>query len=495
MKLFTGVLLCVSWASAVFSQAATDTSVTERKSATDISVTERKPATDTSVIERKPLKFFSGFDEGQLVSGQSNYSNVQHDVRQWISRFNAFLNEEAVVEKHLTLKLGIGAFIWYAFPNQNTDIFLVTKFAPAVAEASGTYKIGDIANPLFELQFGYFPFKYNPDAYDMGEYLLRSGAYPGYLVNGRWNIIGDNLYRTQGIRFSNYLLDRTIQQHFLATMERDFPPMYDISLSYVGTAQIAKMFNIGAGISFAHLISMNENLTTPKDVYNRYLGDSALDGNQGINGNTDTLQGVNYFTFRGIKLMGMASFDIKPVIPTTIFGKEDLKVFVEAAVLGVKNYPFYYDDITKRIPVMFGFNFPTFKLLDVLSFEWEWYGSQFDNNMQNSQQGQDPTWYVPNSNPREYDSTLAFTNASGFNKEGATTWRQYFSQDNWKWAIYAKKSLGKAVTLQLQMANDHMRMITFQVLPDYVDATRGVDGPFKLFTKEWYFDFKVQFGI
>ena len=168
--------------------------------------------------------------------------------------------------------------------------------------------------------------------------------------------------------------------------------------------------------------------------------------------------------------MGMASFDIKPVIPTTIFGKEDLKIFVEAAVLGVQNYPFYYDDITKRIPVMFGFNFPTFKILDVLSFEWEWYGSQFDNNMQNSQTGQLPEWYIPTNShaPNEYDDTAAFsssTKPTGFNADGATTWKQYFSQDNWKWAIYAKKSLGKSISLHLQLANDHMHMITYQVLP------------------------------
>ncbi len=506
MKLFTSMVLCVFWAVAAFGQSARDSSAVEPKPlepATDASVIEQKPllsATDASGIERKPLKIAAGMDEGQIVSGQSNYLNLQSGVRQWISRLNTFLNEEVDVNKRLALKVGVGAFIWYPYPESNTDQYLVPKFSPAVSEASGTYKIGDIANPLFEFQFGYFPFKYNPDAYDMGEYLLKSGAYPGYLVNGRWNIIGDNLYRAQGIRFSNYLLDRTIQQHLLFTMEHDYPPMYDISPSYIVTGNIAKMFNVGAGISFAHLISMNEAKTTPQDPYNRYLGDSALDGTEGFNNKgVDTLQGVHFYTFRGIKLMGMASFDIKPVIPTTIFGKEDLKIFIEAAVLGVQNYPFYYDDITKRIPVMFGFNFPTFKILDVLSFEWEYYGSQFDNNMQNSQNGQLPTWYInADYNPREYDDTAAFsssTKPTGFNANGATTWRQYFSQDNWKWAIYAKKSLGKSISLHLQLANDHMHMITYQVLPDYIDATHGVDSWYKMFQKDWYFDFKVQIGI
>jgi hypothetical protein len=241
------------------------------------------------------------------------------------------------------------------------------------------------------------------------------------------------------------------------------------------------MLSLGGGISYAHLISMNENLTTPKNSFNQYRGDSALKGD--LAGTLDTNPDVKFYTFRGIKLMGMATFDIKPVIPTTIFGKEDLKIFVEAAVLGVENYPFFYDDITKRIPVMFGLNFPTFKLLDVLSFEWEYYGSQFSNNMSNAQNNQAAVWFINNNyDPKEFDSTAASAGA--------------LPKDNWKWAIYAKKSLGKAVSLHLQIANDHMRMLNFpNVFPEFIDATRGVDGPFRMFQKDWYFDFKVQIGI
>jgi hypothetical protein len=511
MKLFTSIMLCVFWAVAAFGQPARDSSGVEPKPlepSTDASVIELKPpqpATDASVFERKPLKISSGIDEGQIVSGQAGQGNPEPVSHNWISRLNVFLIQEVNVAKRLTLKVGVGGFIWNPYPDPTTSsdiLFLAPKFAAAVSEASGTYKIGDVANPLFEFQFGYFPFKYNPEAYDMGEYLLKSGAYPGYLVNGRWNIIGDNLYRALGVRFSNYLLNGALEMHLLATMERDYPPEYDISPTFVIKGNIfAKMLSLGGGACYSHLISMNEDRTTPKDGYNRYLGDRALSETEGYNGSADS-QGVQYYTFRGLKLMGMASFDIKPVIPTKVFGKEDLKVFVEAAVLGVQDYPFYYDDIKKRIPIMFGFNFPTFKILDVLSFEWEWYGSQFANNMSNAQNAQDPTWYISPDpltgkyNPATYDDTAAFSAASGFDKEGATTWRQYNQMDTWKWAIYAKKSLGKAVSLHLQLANDHMRMITYpNVFPDYSDATRGVDKWYKMFQKDWYFDFKVQIGI
>jgi hypothetical protein len=51
---------------------------------------------------------------------------------------------------------------------------------------------------------------------------------------------------------------------------------------------------------------------------------------------------------------------------------------------GLKNYPitdtsdeYYpgYNDLLKRTPIMFGFNVPTCKVLDVLSLEAEWWDS------------------------------------------------------------------------------------------------------------------------
>ena len=40
------------------------------------------------------------------------------------------------------------------------------------------------------------------------------------------------------------------------------------------------------------------------------------------------------------------------------------------ALIGVKNYPGWYSERPEeRMPIMAGFNFPTFKILDVLSIE------------------------------------------------------------------------------------------------------------------------------
>jgi hypothetical protein len=174
MRLFTSVLVCVSWASAVLAQITTDSA------ALAPNPVQPALAPDTAVIERKPLRISAGIDQGQIVSGQTGQGVPQHVEHNWVSRINVFLIQEVNVAKRLTLKAGVGGFIWHAYPHPTSSadiLFLAPKFAAAVSEASGTYKMGDVANPLFEFQFGYFPFKYNPEAYDMGEYLLRSGAY------------------------------------------------------------------------------------------------------------------------------------------------------------------------------------------------------------------------------------------------------------------------------------------------------------------------------
>ncbi len=83
--------------------------------------------------------------------------------------------------------------------------------------------------------------------------------------------------------------------------------------------------------------------------------------------------------------MARASFDIKGIFPMDFLGEEDLKIYGELAILGLKDYPGHYNDFSKRIPMMLGFNLPFFGLLnlflprftklDVLKLELEYQGT------------------------------------------------------------------------------------------------------------------------
>jgi hypothetical protein len=332
-----------------------------------------------SAVSIKQLSISTGVEAGSVISGYDEDYQVQLAEDHWQARIGVWLNQEVSLNKRLVLKMGIGGLFFNPYPEKKQDENdFATKFGPGISQATGIYSFGgeDVKNPMFQLQFGYFPFKYNTEAANLGEYLLRSGCYPGFIMGGNWSILGDAVYRVVGTRLSSYLFDKSLQQHLIISSERDVPPMYDLSLTYIGDYNFLKVVDIGAGVDFHHLVSVNEKRTTPQVKENRYA-----DGIPLSNTVQDSLYpNLEYYTFRGIKVMGKISIDPKPLFPSSIFGKEDLKIFGEAAILGVENYPYYYDDIKKRIPVMFGINLPCFKLLDICSVQWEWYGSQFENS-------------------------------------------------------------------------------------------------------------------
>jgi hypothetical protein len=472
---------------------------------------------DSSVVY-KPLSILTGIEAGVVVDGyDEQYREYLVKGGHWQNRLGVWMTQEVTMNKRLTFKMGVGGLFYNAFPEvrKQPDDYTV-KFGPGISQATGIYSFGgeEVEKPWFQLQFGYFPFKYNNEAYNLGEYLLRSGCYPGYIMGGNWNIVGDALYRVIGARLTSFLLDKSIQQHLILSMERDVAPMYDLSLTYIGDVNIAKVIDVGAGIDFHHLISANGDKTTPIDESNRYVPGRALGFGDGIGYDStgakiDTFANMaQYYTFRGIKVMGKVCFDPKPLFPASdILGKEDLKVFGEVAVLGLKDYPYYYDDMKKRIPVMFGINLPFFKLLDVCSIQWEWYGSEFENSLYNPLKLQLP---LPGGDSnKNLDDTAAYTaalsnshdpDATAAQKAGDfssswTTLRQFYSTDNWKWSIYAKRSFGKRFTLFLQMADDNLRMKLNTGRTQYIPTTRGNMSWDQLFQNQWYFMLRLNYGI
>lgn len=462
-------------------------------------------------IVRKPLKISSGIEQGMIISGRDETYNTDYAENQWISRLSVWLNQEVAVRERLILKMGVGGMFWNPFPGlDGAPHTLVTKFGPGVAQATGIYKIGNLANPPFELQFGYFPFKYNQQARNLGEYLLRSGAYPGYIIGGGWSIVGDALYRVMGIRFSNYLLDRSIKNHLIISMERDFSPMHDFALTYIGDVNIGRIFNVGAGVCLNHLIPIRRDKTTPEKLGNRFLGDSALNSSYGTmfdpetNEIIDTLSGDEYFTFKGVKVMAKACFDPKGFFENTPFGEEDLKLFGEMAILGVKDYPFYFDERKNRIPIMFGFNVPPplsvvfdnlfdFRVLDLFSIQLEWYGSEFANSLENMYEEQLPLWKIYGNDPSFYDDTTRYHNDDKLGYQ--ETYREFFQKDNWKWSINMRKKFNTFFTLYLQMANDHYRAKLYTARPQYLSQTNGDPKPFQFFGRDWYFVLRLNFGV
>ena len=432
-------------------------------------------------VQREPLIIGSNFDIGQINA--DIYDKGENDL-QMIQRTSVSMIQKVIIEDNLMLSVGLRGMFWYHYPETNQSHTRLTKFISTVLEAQGVELLGSASAPWGKLQFGLFPFKYNPDAKNLGEYLLRSGAYPNYITTGGWSIINSAEFLTEGFNFE--AKTGPLKHNLLMTIERGIEPINDFSPAYLVSYAPNKVFDAGLGVEFAHLIPVKPSSTTPNgptfkgDPLNRYKNDTLV---------FDTLTtGYSNFTFQSTKLMARTSFNPQALIQSSLLGPEDLKLYAEASVLGVKDYPYYYEGIIHRIPIMIGFNIPTFKALDMLSLEVEYQKTQFSENVAISYENGLPIPQVRTNAIGSYQDAI-----NAFDK-GAN------SKQDLKWSLYAKKSVIPGLTLYAQAASDHMRGIQYTKVfqSDLVTKSWSYDKhavwyfPFK---GDWYFLFRVELGI
>ncbi len=382
---------------------------------------------------------YASFEESEIVKGYLNmqFSNYAGPVLTplWMENAKMGLCANTDVGEHLQIiaafegKLGFSLTTDYN-PQTNYSTTQRPQWDFTIQRGEGLYSFGDPQNPFLQIEAGYFPYKYNPDVRNLGEYLFRSFCYPAALLNTFDRPYADLL----GLRIGNsFAFPVGIFHHdLLITSETKYYPLKDFSLSYLADFSLFHILSVGIGGSLYRMLPVFLNDSgTVKTTVNQYV---------------DTTTGdTGYYTFSGIKLMARVSFDIKGLVPMDFLGKEDLKLYGEVAILGLKNYPGYYDDISQRIPVMLGFNVPAFKLIDLLKLELEYQGTRYPN-------GITQTYYLPYcplpdnpimGNPR----TML------------------------KWSIYANKKIGSHLSLIGQIANDHLMPDNYSTLPAYQPLT------------------------
>lgn len=315
--------------------------------------------------------------------------------------------------------------------------FVVT---PYIAQANFTYAFLDREDAGLSLTGGYFQYNYNPDVRNLGLYLLRGPVYPGFLLSGfdarhvapSANLLGFRLRHRAG----------AFEQDFILNSETELYPLFDISPAYVAGFRAGGL-RVGAGANFYHYLPIEPRITSPDSF--------AYDGNDNPAQTpahpymrtwvyVDTVAGdTTFLSFKGIKLMANASFDVKSLVGDFgVLGGEDLKVYSEIAVIGLdgsKAYKAVYGGYAQRMPVMFGFNVPAFRLLDRLALEVEWYGAKYKDDLVRYQ-----------ASSSSYMSPLPVYDASGADP----------GRDDWKWSLYGTRDVGN-LRFTFQVANDHSR--------------------------------------
>lgn len=389
------------------------------------------------------------YEFGQFMKAESRGSEAMLE-KVWYQRMYMHVGVSATINERTKLDMvgeSVVHFSYVQSKDQLDNDKVLNQFYPHQME--GSYTFGDLERPLLTISAGIFPFKYNPDVRNLGEYLFRSGTYPPVL----WSLFDFPFARLTGLHFSSSPIEG-LNLHALLTSETQFIPLQDYGASFVGDYTVLKSITIGAGVFASHLFPVNAGYVTPKIPENRQI---------------DTATGdTTYCTFKGTKLMGRLSFDPKPFIPLSLFGKNDLRLYCEGAIIGLDNqYPFYME-MWRRIPFMVGFNLPAFKVLDVFAVELEWYKWNYPNSFTSSFfQSQVP---IPDPLEAEY---------ANYN------WKENVL----KWSVYTKKQVGQ-FTFVAQVAYDHNRMEvhSFQQGATYYGDAMHKHG-------DWAWIFKTQYDL
>lgn len=421
------------------------------------------------------------------------------------------------------LTLHTGAFFQqnYTFSQfKNIDVKRDISFY--LIEASVHRSIGDSTLIPMYLDFGYFPVRYNKNSRNLGEYLLRSGAYPPAIASGFE--LSDKV-KALGLRFGAEPV-QGLHVDAMVTSEIAMFPFYDFGLVALAQYSPNQLFSVGAGWMGSRLWSVDSTKTVPGNDTGRFkIKRSSTDFKEVAVYDSATNDTV-LLSHSGHKFEFNFEFNPRSLLNTTLLGESDLKLYGEVGLLGLKKYPLWYTKWAERMPMMVGLNLPTHPLmsggimtalalladassldsekvmlphpdkmwksgiwgvlgagtwalhrymgldtwLDVLAVEVEYYESPYYNSLYNVTANRSPAPFDGGGTTKSYDNFKPHHN------------------DDWKWSVYAAKKIGKSFTLSGQIANDNSNRLSYTTYENY---------HFPMFRnpENWYWMMRAKFAF
>jgi hypothetical protein len=434
-------------------------------------------AGDTSEFKFTPVGY-GALEVGQIESGywKDPQDAIVHIGHVWQQRAYSYFGFDALYKNNLDINIWGGGLIDYSSPQiqANPQTMQTWQFF-FLKTANAQYSLLNSEQNGFQFQLGFFPYKYNPDVRNLGEYLFRASAYPLVVYSDfdfpEANILGLRVhYQYQS---PEKLL--AFQNDLLLHSELYSVPIQDWSLSDVFSAKLFDALTIGGGVSFCNLLSVYGgqygpswfdqyfNPDTSKSIVKQYylLGNAAGD--------------TELFNWKYTKLMGRLSFDPKKFLHSNLFGVNDLILYGEADIMGLKDYPKYFTDMNDRIFYSVGINFPGFKIFDVVNLELEYCHdtSDLSNILLYNQSVPDIEPFGPSDANR--GSILPYQ----------------VLRDQVRWSAYVKKTIldGK-IGFIAQCARDHKKVnfnyFQIQNMSLMETLPRGSD---------WWWAFKTEFNF
>ena len=483
-------------------------------------------------VKMQPLQFGAFQEFGVIQSGLLGSTPIQEMNGEWVDHFGTFLLQRAVINERLEVLGGLGGIFEFPKPEKPQEEFGGSQYklfyiGPSAAKAM--YHFGGM-DGVYSVGGGMFPYNENPDAVNLGSYLFRTMPYPTSIFtggNGGLSVIGAPTTVLQGFHAAANLGNLTFNA-FLTT-ETNMPPLYDWSAALVADLKVGDgLLDLGLGGMWKRLIQVKSEKTQVRALGNSYfdrgnksytgraqlyknpgnflsqLADSAFARNTAadtVRGNalkaksdallaiadsldvakglwvdpkTGLVPGSEFYTPAGIIVTGRFALDLKKIVSAESFSKDDMRLYGEIGVLGLENYPVFYENITERMPIMVGFNFPTFGALDLFAVQMEYFNSPNLNNTYTVGQNNYSIPYLPEDNH--------------FSEK---EWNDLTKKDNVSWSITARKRILGGLNINAQVARDHMRTIG----TDWFYGSRFEPNEILHKTSSWYWMFQLGWNI
>ena len=128
------------------------------------------------------------FELGQVVKGRYNEKgNRETYAHLWLDNVCGSINLTGRPLNWLQLLFGFEGRMWY----NNYPVYMQKDpnrpwrpfYSFYIHEAQGIFSVIKDKPIGLEFAFGIFPYKYNSEVRDLGEYLFRTGTYPIYFIN------------------------------------------------------------------------------------------------------------------------------------------------------------------------------------------------------------------------------------------------------------------------------------------------------------------------
>ncbi len=454
-----------------------------------------------SDVVRNPMNFGIALEEFQLFK-MNQYQGPNFDLPVTMFRPTGWIFQSASINDKVAFVFGLGATT-FSLPRDSGQFPGSSSYKhelfPAVAlvQASGSYAWGGLEQPVSKLTFGQMPYKYNADARDFGDYLFRSTPYPNTVLNSPFDLVNGAQASILGGIWNLNLAGGKWNNDLLITSATSTYPLYDFSLAYVTHFRINPILKFGAGVNLFRLIPVQSEVTTYKgDASNAYFTgangkkystrssyytgslDDSVQSDAGFKAISDKgalpagVSDVNYYSLKGQMLMADFSIDFKPILGE----RADLMLYGEWAMLGVKDYPVFYEKPMERMPIMVGLHIPTWGLLDILCVEAEYWKNPYLNSTFGMSYGGLGT---PDLNPISYAGA------------GAARINEPLTKDDLRWSVSATRSLGKSFSVTAKVAKDHL-----QVMQEMQAGFPGKSYGDVMSRKDsWYYVMRLQVAI